>query len=234
METPQLVKDYAPILHLHPDEGVYCCFPSDAEVVYDHYSNRWEEFQKTLTPSTFQDGTPCYFERWQDKHMTQLRYWFWYNFNRFPRAPLGMGEHLGDWEHVEVRVYSEDEVIWLLSNHLQSRLASLPAALTLPGYKTSEPVLEHRHIHAWAALGSHSVYPSPDSKPYCIGGVLCDKIADGGWAWLTEKNLVDLKSTNFFEFQGRWGDSRAPRSPTNDYNNRWRNAPDLKPRILPS
>jgi len=78
-------------------------------------------------------------------------------------------------------------------------------------------------------LGSHSLYPAHDGKPYCIAGILCDKIAEKGEIWRTESSLINLSQTNFFEFQGRWGDKYAPRSPTNDYNNRWRNAPNRLP-----
>ncbi len=224
-----LVRQFAPILHFHPHEGEYCCFPSDAEQVYSDFNNRWDAFEKQLAPSTLVQSTPCYFESWTDENMMQIRYWFWYKYNRFPRAPLGLGEHLGDWEHIEVRIYSEDRIIWLLSNHLTARQASIPADMTLPGFEPEEPILDENHIHAWVALGSHAHYPRPDSKPYCVGKILCDKIADEGEIWTTETNLVELKSANFYDFKGRWGDDRAPRSPTNEYNNRWRNAPDIKP-----
>ncbi|MFW9976812.1 MAG: hypothetical protein ACFFEJ_01825 [Candidatus Thorarchaeota archaeon] len=226
---PNIVRDYAPILHFHPEEGEYCCFPSDAEEIYSKYFNSWDSFEKQLTPRNLDTSTPCYYEMWTSERMTQLRYWFWYNYNRFPRAPLGLGEHLGDWEHVEVRIYTENKVIWLFSNHLVSRLLSIPEGLTLPKFKAVTPMLDKMHVHAWVALGSHALYPSHDSKPYCIGGVLCDKISADGEVWKTIDNLVDLSATNFYEFQGRWGDSGAPRSPTNEYNNRWRNASNTGP-----
>ncbi len=228
-DIPEIVRNFAPILHFHPEEGTYCCFPSDAEEIYSKYKDNWDSFKKQLTPSILDQNTPCYYEMWTSDGMTQIRYWFWYNYNRFPRAPLKLGEHLGDWEHVEVRIYSDDRVIWLLSNHLESRLASIPNGITLPEFKSVAPVLDAMHIHAWVALGSHSLYPAHDSKPYCIAGILCDKISEKGKIWRTESNLINLSQTNFFEFQGRWGDKYAPRSPTNDYNNRWRNAPNRLP-----
>ncbi len=226
---PDIIRKFAPILHLHPKEGEYCCFPSSAEEIYSRFGHDWESFEKLLEPNELELPTPCYYELWQDEKMTQLRYWFWYNYNRFPRAPMGRGEHLGDWEHVEVRIYDDDYVIWLLSNHLTARLAGRPWGLSLPGFESVKPMLDNDQIHVWVALGSHACYPHPDSPPYCVGGILCDKIENGGAIWETSKLLVDLRDTNFYAFQGRWGDSRAPRSPTNEYNNRWRNAPNETP-----
>jgi hypothetical protein len=226
---PEVVKAFAPALHFHPEEGNYCCYPSDAEKTYSTYKDNWNSFEKQLEPKTLDLRTPCYYELWTSEEMTQLRYWFWFNYNRFPRAPLKLGEHLGDWEHVEVRIYSEDRVIWLLSNHLQSRLASIPKGQTLPSFNPTTPTLDRMHIHAWVALGSHALYPSYDSRPYCVAKILCDKIADKGETWETKSNLIELTETNFHKFEGRWGDENAPRSPTNEYNNRWRNAPEEDP-----
>lgn len=231
-KVPEIVRDFAPILRFHPEEGEYCCFPSDAEEIYSRHKDDWDSFEKQLTPSILDERTPCYYEIWTEDTMTQIRYWVWFNYNRFPRAPLKLGEHLGDWEHIEVRIYSAKEVIWLLSNHLQSRLVSIPNGLTLPKFKAADPIIDDMHIHAWVALGSHALYPSYDSRPYCIAGILCDKISEKGEIWRTTQGLIDLTKTNFYKFQGRWGDKYAPRSPTNDYNNRWRNASDTSP-ILP-
>ncbi len=228
-----MVREFAPILHFHPKEGQYCCFPSDAEEVFDKYATDWTLFTKDLSPNTLDPSTPCYFETWKDKDFTQIRYWFWYRYNRYPRAPFGRGEHLGDWEHVEVRIYPRLEegpaTIWLLSNHLESRLSSNPGDRTLPGFEAEPPTLDDQHIHAWVALGSHSNYPSPGSRPFCAVRVLCDKISDDGPVWDSGRNLKRLEETNFAIYSGRWGDERAPRSPTNEYNNRWRNAPDVLP-----
>ncbi|MFW9907665.1 MAG: hypothetical protein ACFFEF_03745 [Candidatus Thorarchaeota archaeon] len=227
-DVPGIIKAHAPILHFHPDEGEYCCYPTSAEEIYKNYGQRWHEYRKILTPSILDQDAPCYFELWEDEKLTHLRYWFYYNYNRFPKAPLGLGEHAGDWEHVELRIYKEG-TIWLLSNHLKCRLASLPRNMTFPGYATTEPILTGNQIHIWVALGSHACYPSPDSRPYCFAKILCDVIEDGGAVYDSSRNLVDLTRTNFYSFTGRWGDSGSPRSPTNDYNNRWRNIPNHRP-----
>ena len=230
MNIKQIVRDYAPILHFHPDEGSFCCYPSDAEEIYARFKDNWDTFKEDKSPKIFDPTAPCYYETWVDDELIQLRYWFWYNYNDFPQAPFGLGKHLGDWEHVEVRLYDGDAItdaIWLLSNHLEARVASV--ALTLEKYHPERPRLDEKHIHVWAALGSHANYPSPNSKPRCYGRIICDKIRDNGETWYTTTRLKEIHETNFCQFEDRWGDEKAPRSPLNDYNNRWRNLPNLQP-----
>ncbi|MGY5870983.1 MAG: hypothetical protein RTV72_01920 [Candidatus Thorarchaeota archaeon] len=230
MISLDLVKAFAPILHFHPEESLHCCFPSDAETIYQTYHGDWSDFPVTKTPNTLDESTPCYYEIWQGKIMMQIRYWFWFNYNDFPGTYFGLGNHHGDWEHVEVRLYNGTQVrnaIWLVSNHASARLTS--TTMTLPDFECEHPTLDDTHLHVWVALGSHANYPSPQSTPRCYAKIFCDKIQDNGPVWYTENILKDIRETNFRDFVGRWGDVKAPRSPMNDYNNRWRNAPDFEP-----
>ncbi|RLI50657.1 MAG: hypothetical protein DRO73_02420 [Candidatus Thorarchaeota archaeon] len=231
-DTAAIARTFAPILHFHPDEGKWCCFPSDAEEIYSRFHDNWQEFKMDLTPSELDPDAPCYYEVAQHDGWTQIRYWFWYRYNRFPGGRFGMGYHLGDWEHVEVRVYPQLEdgvVIWLLSNHLSARLGARPSYMTLPGFLPEPVTEEDNHVHTWVALGSHAHYPSPTSRPFTVARFWRDQIADGGPVWHTADSLKPLSETNFFHFTGRWGDKKAPRSPTNGYNNPWRNAPNVLP-----
>ncbi|MHA1614838.1 MAG: hypothetical protein ACTSYJ_08330 [Candidatus Thorarchaeota archaeon] len=230
MNSIDLVKAYAPILHFHPEESAHCCFPSDAEKIFQMYQEDWSNFQVTKAPKKLDESIPCYYEIWTSKRMTQIRYWFWYNYNDFPGTHFGLGDHLGDWEHVEVRLYDGSRVqdaIWLVSNHSSARIASVTK--TIPRFDVEVPILGGTHLHVWVALGSHANYPSPDSTPRCYAKIFCDKIRDGGSIWYTDNVLKRIDETNFQDFTGRWGDEKAPRSPRNSYNNRWRNAPDVKP-----
>ena len=235
MNIEQVVNDYSPILHFHPDEGRFCCYPSDAEEIYLQFRHNWNEFQEDKSPNTIDPTAPCYFETWVDDDMIQLRYWFWYRYNDFPQAPFGLGKHIGDWEHVEVRLYNGTETtdaIWLLSNHLEAKIASL--ALRFGKKSPERPSLDEKHIHIWVALGSHANYPSPDSKPRCYGKLICDKIRGDGEVWNTKNGLKMIHETNFSQFIGRWGDEKSPRSPLNEYNNRWRNLPNFQPEVFSS
>jgi len=225
-----IVRRFAPILHFHPKEGEYCCFPSDAEEIYSKFHNDWDLFIEDKQPKELLPATPCYYEFWVDKKLTQIRYWFWYRFNDFPGTTLSLGKHVGDWENVEIRFYGStdlEDAIWILSNHHEARLASL--SKTLQGFDREDVILEDEQIHIWSALGTHANYPSPMSKPRCYFRYFCDKIADDGAIWNTQENLKPMETTNFCTFEGRWGDKKAPRGPANEYNNRWRNAPNTNP-----
>ncbi|NHI82811.1 MAG: hypothetical protein EAX81_00720 [Candidatus Thorarchaeota archaeon] len=233
-EDPEhFVRTFAPILHFHPKEGNYCCFPSDAEAVFERHSKDWSGFGKTLQPKKLQQDTPCYYEIWDGPDMTQMKFWFWYNYNKFPKAPLGLGQHIGDWEHIEVRHYplgsKTPGTIWLVSNHLKAILGSHPGHFILQGFMPQPVTLADLHIHVWVALGSHASYLSPDDKTRRFLGFWRDETEDGGPIWETEENLKGLGDTNFGRFEGRWGNKRSPRSPRNPYNCRERNAPLLKP-----
>ena len=225
MDVKHLVREYAPILHFHPEEGEHCCFPSDAERIFERFHRNWTLFKEEKIPKSLDQSAPCYFETWVDEDLVQIRYWFWYNYNDFPGGHLGIGKHLGDWEHVELRRFSDQKSIWLLSNHKDARISTNYGNLEC--HYTEPAILEDNHIHVWVALGSHAHYPSPTSKPRCYARVFCDKIAEGGLIWHTVQNLKPLTKTNFRAFEGRWGDEKAPRSPLNEYNNRWRNAPKI-------
>ena len=233
-EDPEhFISLFAPILHFHPKEGRYCCFPSDAEAVYETYADDWTRFKGDRVPKTLDPKTPCYYEFWKEPNMIQIKFWFWYNYNRFPRAPLGRGEHIGDWEHVEVRHYMVNSetpgTIYLLSNHLEAELVSHPGSYTLPGFIPQQGNLANHHVHVWVALGSHANYSAPSGKRRTFHRLWRDRIKDGGPVWYTEGALKLLDETNFASFEGRWGDDRSPRSPKNPYNNRSRNAPLVGP-----
>ena len=76
-----LAKRYAPILNFHPEEGEFCCFPSDAEETYELFHTNWELFVEDRNPKELLPSTPCYYEFWEDEEFTQIRYWFWYRYN---------------------------------------------------------------------------------------------------------------------------------------------------------
>ncbi len=232
VDPEAFIRSYAPILHFHPREGEYCCYPSDAEEIFSKYNSDWTQFKKDLTPKTFQSDVPCYYEYWLDEDMFQAKYWFWYRYNRFPRAPPRLGKHKGDWEHVEVRRYmpfsEASGTIWLLSNHLEAVLVSYPGFYTLPGFTPESITLTDNHVHVWVALGSHANFPSPLGPKKRIGLFWKDITDKGGEEWCTEGSLKSIDDTNFASYVGRWGDKRSPRGPRNPYNNRSRNAPLVK------
>ncbi|MFX1369398.1 MAG: hypothetical protein ACFFAY_12440 [Promethearchaeota archaeon] len=232
-DSEHFVSLFAPILHFHPNEGSYCCFPSDAESIFEQYANDWIKFKGEMVPKELDPLTPCYYEVWHEPHMIQMKFWFWYNYNRFPRTIFGRGRHIGDWEHVEVRHYPLDSetpgTIWLLSNHLQAELVSYPGFFTVPGFTQKPITLTDNHVHVWVALGSHANYASPHGKKKRFMGLWKDMTEEGGLTWHTKDSLKSLDDTNFAHYEGRWGNEKSPRSPRNPYNSRTRNAPLVRP-----
>ncbi len=228
-DLEDFVKLFAPILHFHPKEGRYCCFPSDAEAVYEQYAADWTRFKGEMLPKELDPMTPCYYEVWESRHMIQMRFWFWYNYNRFPRSIMGKGNHIGDWEHVEVRHYLLDSdtpgTIWLLSNHLEAELVSHPEFITIPGFTPKPSSLTDNHVHVWVALGSHANYASSSGEKRSFRWLWRDMTEKGGKVWHTKDSLKLLDSANFAHYEGRWGNEKSPRGPRNAYNNRTRNAP---------
>ena len=72
----ELAMRFAPILHFHPEEGPFCCFPSDAEETYAKFHEDWNKFVEDRSPKELVQNTPCYYEFWEDAGLTQIRYWF--------------------------------------------------------------------------------------------------------------------------------------------------------------
>src|SRR4051794_23834349 len=101
MDPMSIARSCAPMLHFHPDEAQFCCFPSSAEAALD-LARMWRVGEhrapKTLTPPP-----PAYVQAGIDQgQLTRLKFWFWYRFNDFPQGPGPIGSHPGDWESVEV------------------------------------------------------------------------------------------------------------------------------------
>jgi hypothetical protein len=233
LDPKAIVRAYAPILHFHPREGEHCCYPSDAEEIFSKYGSDWTQFMVDPSPKTLQPDAPCYYEYWLDEDMFQIKYWFWYRYNDFPRAPFNRGKHKGDWEHVEVRHYLPSSgtpcTIWFLSYHREAILVSFPSSYTFPEFIPEPITLTDNHIHVWVGLGSHANFPSPHGRKRRIALLWKDTTDDGGEVWYTEAVLKSIDDTNFADYEGRWGDGRSPVGPRNPCNNRTRNVPLVKP-----
>lgn len=198
----QLAQKHAPIVHFHPEEGSFCCFPSDAEPAYEMVKAGWQAYPKT--PKVL-ERFPCYHRVSLDtpKGITRIQYWLWYNYDNFP-APLNIpriGDHFGDWEHFEVVLQNDVPFCYFLSNHTGA-LRFHPEGLNLS---------TDGRAHIWVAKGSHAHYesPAPHHKwPF-------DEIADGGQVADTQIFLIDILGTTFFKdnFTGDWAFGAGTFSP---------------------
>ncbi len=197
MTDPAVV---APFFHFHPEEGEHCCFPSSAETAYARIiGNRWGEDR---SPRQLLSGTPCYVERTDETVAIpeRVRFWLWYNFNAFPGAPFGIGEHLGDWESIVVYLRAGKPVVWALSNHTTARVLEPRYAFTVSD-----------RVRVWVAKGSHAHYEA--SAPASPGppGPLKDRVRDGGPTLDAAPTLLDVSQTSFgrAHFSGDWGGDRG-------------------------
>jgi hypothetical protein len=75
--THMIAWRFAPIVHFHPEEGAFCCYPSDAEEVYEIFHEDWNLFVEDKSPKELIPSAPCYYEFWKDEKLTQIRYWFY-------------------------------------------------------------------------------------------------------------------------------------------------------------
>ena len=203
-----IVKNFAPILHFHPNEGIQCCYPSSAEDAYPRA--KLGKTGKYLLPKLMALNTPCYFEALYTSNGFRIKYWFWYNYNDYPTGPNLWGSHPGDWEYLEVKFENDKPYEYIFSNHKGKRVKNSYQVRT-----------KNNQVKVWVGNGSHANYESPD--PSAIASILgfSDKIANGGSIWDTANNLKDIRNTIFCRdnYLGDWGDGKKIFGPLNRMKN---------------
>ena len=212
-EVLALARQHAPFLVFHPEEGKFCCYPSDAVEAYTLWVSKGSDIPENLQqmPKTLDQNAPCYFQYWEGKCQTpqgkkllqRIKYWFWYRFNRVPNSG-GIGNHLGDWEHAEVILLDKKPAVYILSCHELRRY--IPPEFAQ---------LSNDRIKVWPGKGTHANYEShKPAKPYkkviLEAFTWQDVLADGGEIWDTSKNLVAINKTPFANYRGHWWDPDSP------------------------
>ena len=210
-EKLRLLKTYAPRIYLAKDEKY---FPSDVEWSFanmvryqDKDGNYWIQTKEPLVVLStnldywagFSDVSraPVY-AFWVDKSgsadgssYVDLVYFTYYPYNLGKQyTGVTWGNHVGDWEHLTVRLK------WVESNGSWS-LA--PAGVYIPfhdsgkAYRWDEAFKTATHPIAFAASGSHGLWPNAGSHPYktYVGNavVLTDETSQGK-AWDTWNRLI--------------------------------------------
>jgi hypothetical protein len=147
------------------------------------------------------DTAPVY-AFWVDKGpFVDLVYFFYYAYNRGKQLPRGIamwGNHVGDWEHVTVRlVWHTVDGSWKLSpNGVYLSAHDAGGAY----YYTQVPKIDDTHPTAYAALGSHGMWLKAGEHVYANTpfGELKD-ICGEGHAWDTWQRVI------CFDFFGQVG-----------------------------
>ena len=223
---PRLValETYAPRVFLPLDEEYE---PSSAEFVFpfharvpDGQGRYWLETLEGLdSPSDTQpffagdvDAAPVY-AYWADKGggIVDLVYWFHYPYQRGKEiANTIWGSHVGDWEHITVRLEGDPE-----QGYAPTQIYLAAHAFGF-AYNWGEEVALHEGTHPiiYEAWGSHGSWAQPGSHVYdtigeeflgvCITLVCVDLVDEtsAGTAWDTWENVVGF---DFFAQEGLGG-----------------------------
>lgn len=152
---------------------------------------------------------------------------FWFYFYSYNLGNLvfniRFGNHIGDWEHSLVRFQHGEPKIVFFSEHFFGQAYS---------YDTVEKIGKRPVVYS--AVGTHAMYAQPGYHPYILPlGLLHDQ-TDRGPLWdpamnclkytydvkndsLTPDNRTADAPTEWFFFNGHWGDKLYPLSDARQY-----------------
>lgn len=205
------LETYAPRVWLHPDEEY---FPSSVEFAFGHMtrfqddqSQHWIRSTAALeSPSDTLDffagdlaGAPVYaFYADKGGGVVDLVYFFWFPYNRGKSVVDTIwGNHVGDWEHITVRLLRQpDESLLPQQVYL--------SAHSFGGAYGWDEVERHAETHpvVYAAWGSHGLWSAPGDHVYMTIGeevlgvcvtIVCADLTDetaAGIAWDTWERVA--------------------------------------------
>lgn len=156
---------------------------------------------------------------------TDLVYWMFYPYNNGKRVCVGLyvpligcvggystfGNHVGDWEHVTVRLVNMVPTQILLSQH--------DGGATF-NWGDSRVQMRGTHPVLYAATGSHGLYHDTGRHTYnrLPNGDTLNDDTSAGIAWNTWSNLVEIQgmplgqytgNLSWLNFAGRWGNPKS-------------------------
>ncbi|MEL6655461.1 MAG: Vps62-related protein [Bacteroidota bacterium] len=147
----------------------------------------------------------CYGYVKENLNTIDLLYMFCYALNGATSSLPYAGVHVGDWEHIVVRV---DKTTHILQQVYFARHSFSDGKW----YSPTEIELQDSRIVAYSAAYSHASYPHAGNWPNPSVGPLAPDKCDRGPQWKTWENLVDvgtLEAPNagceWLQFNGRWG-----------------------------
>ena len=170
---------------------------------YQFYDHKVRKGQKGAVES--ENPPPVYVRKILNEFGTyDLQYWFFYPFNG---AHYGFADHVGDWEHISIRLNADrsDWVALFTSSHENKdpRKQWHPKAVVQSTDGQHPTIYSSWHSHACGVVAG----------VYNVGGVVDDKFGKGK-SWKTWKNVIEieppfrdppLNHQYWTCFNGRWG-----------------------------
>ena len=152
-------------------------------------------------------------------------FWFYFYSYNLGNVVLNVrfGNHIGDWEHTLVRFQHGKPKIVFFSEHFFGQAYTYDAVEKIG----QRPVV-------YSAVGTHAMYPRPGLHPYILPlGILHDQ-TDRGPLWdpllntmsytydtkndtLSASNYTSDAPTEWFFFNGHWGDKLYPMDDSRQY-----------------
>ncbi|KAL1961831.1 hypothetical protein VTN77DRAFT_1000 [Rasamsonia byssochlamydoides] len=145
-------------------------------------------------------------------------FWFYFYSYNLGNAVLNIrfGNHVGDWEHCLVRFYKGKPKALFFSAHTAGEAYSYDAVEK----RGKRPVI-------YSAVGTHAMYATPGIHEYILPWGLLHDETDRGPLWdpllnlhsytynyqtdtLRTSNLSPMAPTEWFYFNGHWGDKFYP------------------------
>jgi hypothetical protein len=233
-----LVQQLAPLVFLSAEENYY---PSpveshleNTEVRNGYYVTKQPLGCDSCTDPAFLRGSrpdaaniPVYAMVVQkdDGITTDFVYWMFYPYNNGKRVCIGaflpyvgcvggystFGNHVGDWEHVTIRLVN-----------------MVPTQITLSQHDSGETLnwgdprvqMYGTHPVFYAATGSHGLYPDArrHTYKYLPNGDTLNDDTSAGVAWSTWNNIIEIRraplgqysgNLSWLNFEGRWGNPKS-------------------------
>ena len=131
-------------------------------------------------------------------------YWFFYPFNGWTdrdRFDLTKEYHEGDWEHITVKLNSDDDAtdVAYYQHYCDAKKYSWGSA-------TVDKVAG-THPKVYSALGGHASFASvDDGTPVACKLSRLDWASANGDRWDTWNNTVDARTKSWYGYGGAWGD----------------------------
>jgi hypothetical protein len=226
------LKMYAPRVWLHSEESYW---PSSVEWSFRFLTRYWSETyggrwwfgakqkldspssilpyfrgaypRSTATPRLSLRDVPAYaFWHRVNPDEVDLVYFFYYPYNRGKSVMNTMfGNHVGDWEHVTVRLLSQGEVLKPSIGATASFCVSYHGLDKKYLWHDVQKVEGTDHPITYAALESHGMHLKPGRHVYKEVPRLADD-CDRGTAWDTWKKLecFDYDAKKRLEPEGTW------------------------------